>query len=195
MIRKLIFAVIALVAIVPTFAIGPRVGVDWGITGGVNIVNFSADDSGASIKNKMGWQVGMTTSVNLGFFAIQPEILYVRQGLTLKPEIGDEFEIHSNSIEIPVLFSLRLLSPLRINAGPVFNVFNKNKVKNGDDLEGLGRLKPSVSYAVGLGLGLGNLLIDVRYNGQFKSKSNFYLGDDSYDITSYNVAISVGYLF
>lgn len=195
MIRKLIFTAIALFAIVPTFAVGPNVGIDWGITGGVNIVDFSTEDSNASIKSKMGWQVGITTSVNLLFFAIQPEILYVRQGLTLRNASGTEHNIRSSSVEVPVLFSLRLLSPLRLNIGPVFNIMNDNKLKDGSDLHGLGRLKPSVSYAAGIGLGLGGLLIDVRYNGQFKSKNNFSIENAQYDISSYNIAISLGYLF
>lgn len=195
MIRKLIFTLVASIAVTSAFAVGPKVGIDWGIIGGVNIVDFSTSDSHSSIKNKLGWQLGVTTSVNLLFFAIQPEIFYVRQGLVLKDANGNNHNIRSNSVEVPVLFSLRLLSPLRLNIGPVFNVMNDNKIKSGGDLLAVGRLKPSVSYVVGVGLGLGNLLIDVRYNGQFKSKSNFSIGDVNYDMGSYNVAINLGYLF
>ena len=44
---------------------------------------------------------------------------------------------------------------------------------------------------------LGHILIDLRYNGQFKGKEDGVLPDGSRldKLRSYNVALSVGYLF
>ena len=44
---------------------------------------------------------------------------------------------------------------------------------------------------------LGHMLIDLRYNGQFKGKEDVVLPDGSRlaKLRSYNVALSVGYLF
>ena len=42
-----------------------------------------------------------------GAFAIEPQILYVRQGLRIRPEGGSEINLKSNSIDVPVLASLR----------------------------------------------------------------------------------------
>ena len=92
------------------------------MVGGINIPDYTTNMSETDVKNKLGWQAGITTAVNLGAFAIEPQILYVRQGLRIRPEGGSEINLKSNSIDVPVLVSLRLLNPVRIYAGPVFPV-------------------------------------------------------------------------
>jgi len=146
----------------------------------------------------VSWQAGIVTAVNLGAFAIEPQILYVRQGLRIKPEGAKEINLKSNSIDVPVLVSLRLLRPFRFYAGPVFTVMNDCKQKSGGDLLDFGRVRPTMSYTVGAGVKLlGHMLIDLRYNGQFKGKEDVVLPDGSRldKLRSYNVALSVGYLF
>ena len=150
------------------------------------------------IRNKCGWQAGIVTAVNLGAFAIEPQILYVRQGLRIRPEGSGELNLKSNSIDVPVLVSLRLLNPVRIYAGPVFTVMNDCKRMDGGDLLDFGRVRPTMSYTVGAGVVLlRQLLIDVRYNGQFRAKHEVVLPDGRQldKLRSYNVALSVGYLF
>ena len=151
-----------------------------------------------SIAIVCGLTAGIVTAVNLGAFAIEPQILYVRQGLRIKPEGAKEINLKSNSIDVPVLVSLRLLRPFRFYAGPVFTVMNDCKQKSGGDLLDFGRVRPTMSYTVGAGVKLlGHMLIDLRYNGQFKGKEDVVLPDGSRldKLRSYNVALSVGYLF
>ncbi|MDE7451567.1 MAG: PorT family protein, partial [Alistipes sp.] len=60
------------------------------------------------------------------------------------------------------------------------------------------RTRPTLSYSVGAGVVLvRHLLIDVRYNGQFRSKHDVVLPDGAQldKMSSYSVAFSVGYLF
>ena len=122
-------------------------------------------------QEQTGLAAGITTAVNLGAFAVEPQILYVRQGLRIRPEGQKEINLKSNSIDVPVLLSFRLLRPVRIYAGPVFTVMNDCKQKSGGDLLDFGRVRPTMSYTVGAGVKLlGHLLVDLRYNGQFKSK-------------------------
>ena len=182
----------------PALAQRPRTRVEWGVIGGINIPDYTTNMSGTDVKNKLGWQAGITTAVNLGAFAIEPQILYVRQGLRIRPEGGSEINLKSNSIDVPVLASLRLLNPVRIYAGPVFTVMNDCKQKSGGDLLDFGRVRPSVSYTVGAGIVLmRHLLIDLRYNGQFRSKHDVVLPDGRQldKLRTYNVAFSFGYLF
>ena len=90
------------------------------------------------------------------------------------------------------------LNPVRIYAGPVFTVMNDCKQKSGGDLLDFGRVRPSVSYTVGAGIVLmRHLLIDLRYNGQFRSKHDVVLPDGRQldKLRTYNVALSFGYLF
>lgn len=176
----------------------PRTRVEWGVIGGINVPDYTTSMKATEIRNKCGWQAGIVTAVNLGAFAIEPQILYVRQGLRIRPEGSGELNLKSNSIDVPVLVSLRLLNPVRIYAGPVFTVMNDCKRKDGGDLLDFGRVRPTMSYTVGAGVVLlRHLLIDVRYNGQFRAKHEVVLPDGRQldKLRSYNVALSVGYLF
>lgn len=174
------------------------IGVEWGVIGGINVPDYSTNMKEAEIRNKCGWQAGIVMAVKLGIVAVEPQILYVRQGLRIRPEGSGDLNLKSNSIDVPVLASFRLLSPLRIYAGPVFTVLNDCKRKEGGDLLDFGRVRPSVSYTVGAGVVLlRHLLIDLRYNGQFRGKYDVALpnGQMLDKLRSYNVALSVGYLF
>lgn len=195
MMKRLFLTLLCAAALLPAAARGP---LEWGIVGGINVPDYKTSMSEADVKNKMGWQVGITTAVNLGIVAVEPQILYVRQGLRIRPAGKDELNVKSNSIDVPVLVSLRLLPPFRFFAGPVFTVMNDCKRKSGGDLVDFGRVRPTMSYTAGVGVKLlGHMLIDVRYNGQFRSKHDVVLPDGSQldKLRTYNVALTVGYLF
>lgn len=198
MIRKIVVTSLLVVCALSAAAQRPRTRIEWGVLGGINIPDYTTSMSGADVKNKLGWQAGITTAVNLGAFAVEPQILYVRQGLRIRPEGQKEINLKSNSIDVPVLLSFRLLNPVRIYAGPVFTVMNDCKQKSGGDLLDFGRIRPTMSYTVGAGVKLlGRLLVDLRYNGQFKSKKDVVLPDGSKldKLRTYNVALNFGYLF
>ena len=178
MIRKIVITLLLGACVWPALAQRPRTRVEWGVIGGINVPDYTTNMSKTDVKNKLGWQAGIVTAVNLGAFAIEPQILYVRQGLRIKPEGAKEINLKSNSIDVPVLVSLRLLRPFRFYAGPVFTVMNDCKQKSGGDLLDFGRVRPTMSYTVGAGVKLlGHMLIDLRYNGQFKGKEDVVLPD------------------
>lgn len=196
--RKLILALLLAVAASGAWAQRPRVRVEWGVLGGINVPDYTTNMDHTDIRNKLGWQFGIVTAVDFGAVAVEPQILYVRQGLRLQPDGGRELNVKSNSIDVPVLASLRLLRPLRIYAGPVFTVMNDCKQKSGGDLLDFGRVRPTLSFTVGAGVALmRHLLVDLRYNGQFRAKHDVVLPDGGRldKLRSYNVALSVGYLF
>ena len=198
MIRKIVLTLLLGGAVLSAAAQKPRARVEWGVIGGINIPDYTTNMKAADVKNKLGWQAGIVTAVNLGAFAVEPQILYVRQGLRIRPEGAKEINLKSNSIDVPVLASFRLLKPVRIYAGPVFTVMNDCKQKSGGDLLDFGRIRPTLSYTVGAGVVLmRHLLIDLRYNGQFRSKHEVVLPDGSQldKLRTYNVAPSFGYLF
>ena len=196
--RKLVLTLMLVCAAWGASAQRPRTMVEWGVIGGINVPDYTTNMDATDIRNKLGWQAGIVTAVKFGALAVEPQILYVRQGLRIRPEGGEELNLKSNSIDVPVLASFRLLNPLRIYAGPVFTVMNDCKQKSGGDLLDFGRIRPSVSYTVGAGVVLlRHLLIDVRYNGQFRSKHDVVLPDGRQldKLRTYNVALSVGYIF
>ena len=141
MLRRIVLTLLFAAIAAGAAAQRPRARVEWGVVGGINIPDYTTNMSETDVKNKLGWQAGITTAVNLGAFAIEPQILYVRQGLRIRPEGGSEINLKSNSIDVPVLASLRLLNPVRIYAGPVFTVMNDCKQKSGGDLLDFGRVR------------------------------------------------------
>lgn len=194
--RKTILLLLCLSFGIPASA--QRVRVEWGALAGINIPDYSTSDDYASIKNKLGWQIGIVTAVKWKVLAIEPQILYVRQGLRIRTDESGELNLRSNSIDVPVLASFRLLKPFRIYAGPVFTVMNDCKQKSGGDLLDFGRVRPTVSYTIGAGVVLlRHMLIDLRYNGQFRSKHDVVLPDGGRmdKLRTYNIALSVGYIF
>lgn len=200
MMRKLILVMLFSAVALTATAKVPRLRVEWGLVGGINIPNFSTNMDEFGIKNKLGWQVGITTALNFGSFAVEPQILFVRQGLKVRPDGGvGEVNLRSNSIDVPILFSLRMLKPMRFYLGPVFTVMNDCKNKNGGDLLDFGRVRPTVSYAVGLGFVVNqHMLVDLRYNGQFRSKHDVVLPDGNTQLDKlrcHTFAITFGYLF
>ena len=197
MIRKIVVTSLLVVCALSAAAQRPRTRIEWGVLGGINIPDYTTNMSGTDVKNKLGWQAGITTAVNLGAFAVEPQILYVRQGLRIRPEGQKEINLKSNSIDVPVLLSFRLLRPVRIYAGPVFTVMNDCKYAEGNNEMFFGSMRPTVSYMLGLGLNFGHTLIDFRYNGQFDSKKCYYPTEEAvgFNMRSYSLALSVGFVF
>ncbi len=196
--RKLLIIAFLALAVLPARAQRPRVKLEWGGMAGLNIVDFSTSDDATAVRNKLGWQAGIVTAVDFGAFAIEPQILYVRQGLRLRPKGEPELNLKSSSIDVPVLVSLRLLRPVRIYAGPVFTVMNDCKQKSARDLLDFGRVRPSLSFTVGAGVQImRHLLVDLRYNGQFKGKEDVALpsGHMLDKLRQHNFALSFGYIF
>lgn len=193
----LVLLLLAVLSLPVRTAAQRRTFVEWGVLGGLNFSDFSSKDKSFDVSNKLGFQAGISIGVNLGLVAIQPEILFVRQTFGVEHADIGRVKVKSNSIDLPVLLSVRVLKPLRINVGPVFSVMNDCKYKWGSDLIDFGRARPTVSYTLGLGLVLGrNFLIDCRYNGQFTSKKTYYTEDAvRIDLKSYSVGVSIGYVF
>ena len=198
MFRKFVLTLFLAAIAVSAAAQRPRTRLEWGVLGGINVPDYTTNMTKADVKNKMGWQVGITTAVDLGIIGIEPQILYVRQGIRILPEgLSEELNVKSRSVDVPILVSLRLLKHSRVYAGPVFTVLNYCKRKSGGDLLDFGRVRPTLSYTVGAGVVLlRHLLIDVRYNGQFRGKPDVALPNDVMlpEIRSYHVALSGGYL-
>jgi len=197
MFRKLFFTLLFVSAVATASA--QRFGVQWGFMGGINVPDYTTNMNSADIKNKLGWQIGIAASLRLNrSFSLDPQIFYVRQGLRIRPEGESEIDLKSNSIDVPVLVSFRLLKPFRIFAGPVFTVMNDCKRKSGEDRLDFGRIRPTLSYSVGAGVTLlKHLTVDLRYNGQFKAKTDVALPDGRQldRLRTYNVALNIGYLF
>ncbi|MEG1982430.1 MAG: porin family protein [Alistipes sp.] len=176
----------------------PRVRVEWGVMGGVNFTGFSSGGL-QEIREKVGYQAGISMALNFGRFAIRPEILYVRQRLDVARLSTDPLiALKSNTIDVPILFSLRLFRPLRLNVGPVFSVMSSCKYTDAEGLKvDFGSVRPTTSYTVGLSLLLAqHLMVDARFIGHFSSSGNIFSADGGeIKMRANSFAVSVGYIF
>lgn len=100
---------------------------EWGVLAGLNFPHFSTSGPDFGIDNRLGWQAGLQIGLKFRYFTIGPEVLYVRQSIKLSHADYGTLKIKTNSIDIPLIFSLRALPMLRINVGPVFTVMNDCK--------------------------------------------------------------------
>lgn len=194
MMKRLIMLALATILLMTASTLkAQNLNVQWGITAGVNMADYSVKAlKGQSIsydkvKNDLGWQVGLMASVNIGRLAIEPQILYVRHSTELTHGTTKN-ALKSNSLDVPLLVSLRLIGPLRVMAGPVFTVLNDNTGLK--DLS-IDQLRSTCSYALGVEARiLQKLRLDVRYNGQFKKKETI-IGEVGVN----TFALNIGYYF
>lgn len=191
------FILTALLALATTAGASAQKFLEYGVKAGIGIPDFSTKMEASEIKSKLGWHAGVVLRINTPIVGIQPELLYVRQALDLKQGGDVDLRVKSNSLSMPVLASFRVLRILHLNAGPVFSLANSCKYKFEGEKYDFGRVQPTVGYAVGAAVKLSNLLIDARFNGQFKKMESAVTHPcvENVNIRTYSVAFSLGYLF
>ncbi len=127
-------------------------------------------------------QVGAFSRLSLSLVQIQPEVL-VRGNLAL-PSGNQQFDFTPTQVDMPVMGAISVLGPLRIHAGPVFSISKSENNENIiDTISGLhSNIKAqgevsmssikksildnsSVGFQAGVGLDMGNLCVDVKYEG------------------------------
>jgi hypothetical protein len=208
MIRKFLIAALLTVMSSPASAgliPGLKI-VEFGLKAGVTSSNlhiFNSGQSGSQLLSdpRTGFHFGVMARVNLPGVHIQPEVLYSMNKYKLTVPDGATLgtsTVKYNSIDVPVLAGLRLLF-LRIQAGPVFTVANFSSVSGNAGAPQVTVNKPSVSYAVGVGLDIFGVNLDVRYNGKFsRGDQSIKIGDNqSFDYKTgfQGWMFSIGYMF
>lgn len=109
--------------------------VRFGVKAGVNIANIIKDDgdNNFSTDAKTGFNAGLTADIPLtSGIAFTPEVLFSQKGYKLSNSFG-EYSQTTNFIDIPILASIRLASPLNLVVGPQvsFLMSTKNKFETG----------------------------------------------------------------
>lgn len=179
---------------------GPKVRMEWGVTAGAGFWSYAGGDNLGDLKGRMGWQAGISMAAVWGRLALQPEIRFVRHGvdLTLPGEAGATIDLKSSSIDVPVLFSVRAVDPLRIYAGPVLTAMDRCSYADPDGLAlDVGRVRPTVGYTVGASVVLGRrMLLDLRYTGGFGSVGGVFWNEGpEVKLRGHAVQFSIGYVF
>ncbi len=182
-------------------------GFFWGVVAGVSAPTTSVKNIGAgSVENITGFHGGLTVGFNLLLVELAPEIIYSNSTMQFKDaaQFGNA-KVRTHSVEVPVLASVAIFGPLKVIAGPTFTLLSDAKATyEGGAVDNLGPIKSALGYAVGLRFKpplvpvLKNFTFDVRYNGQFGSKTTLFgvQGTDiACDINSSSFSGTIGYRF
>ena len=154
----------------PTFTFGPKVGLNYG--------TFLKNPVALQTDYQSGYHVGAFMRFNVRRAYLQPEVLFSTKGgeldLTANPTGAYQPNLYSvtvNNIDVPLLLGTRLIDNrvfnLRVFAGPMasFNVGGQGLDNFLGDNESTDYYLADVamSYVAGLGIDLGTLTLDTRY--------------------------------
>ncbi len=181
----------------------------FGIKAGLNVSNITTDDDDVeNLEAKVGFQAGVMMKLNLSeTFAIQPEALFVRKGSKYK-YLGADVKSNLDYLDIPVLIVLKPFDiPLQIQFGPQFSYLLGTNVKYENGLFGVNQTYEveredfedfDLGYAVGVGLNLGNAVVDLRFTqGLREYDKETQIGNVTIEPSSkhFNLQASLGFFF
>ncbi|ELR73848.1 hypothetical protein C900_00012 [Fulvivirga imtechensis AK7] len=149
-----------------------QVSARLGVKAGPNFANVDAKSSfGEKYNSRTGFHAGAFATFKFTKLAVQPELIFSKQGSTIDFN-GEDLDRNYSYFNIPVMLKLYLLGGLNLQVGPQFGFLASAK---GDVLDGLGNkseedIKDELKGSeISLGLGAGwdlpfGLTVDARYN-------------------------------
>ncbi len=187
--KNLLFILTIACSLVLTTAAQAQIGIKGGVTLS-NLAQKAFEDEGSDFEENstVGFQAGIFAELPIGeVFAIQPELLFIQKGGKSEFNIGNssyERNFHYNYIEVPVLAKVKAGSTdgsgigLFFYGGPFVSYAINGKIDN--DITILGdktsnetdiefnddddQRRLDWGAAFGLGLNLGSLVLDLRYD-------------------------------
>ncbi|WP_115462359.1 porin family protein [Winogradskyella aurantiaca] len=164
---------IAVLLLLSLSSINAQSSSGWGIKGGLNYGGSGnlVDNITQSINNpdsNLGWHLGVFGKFGNRFY-LRPELIYTNLNSKYN---SSKFKMQK--LDLPVLGGLRVIGPLHAFIGPAFQYvintdlqdFNLTDVENNF----------SVGFNVGVGVNLGNLGIDLRYERGFTANEVGIIG-------------------
>jgi len=172
----------------------------------ITISQQGAQDLGLAIQDaNYGIHAGLFAKIPLGMFFLQPEVLFNSNSVDFRVDevnandVQQVFEEKYQNLDIPVIFGVKL-GPLRPQIGLVGHVF----LNSSEGLkEAFTTYRPefddfTFGWQGGLGLELGRVLIDLKYEGNFNDFGNhIIIGDTQYnfDESPSRFIATVGFAF
>jgi hypothetical protein len=173
------------------FSFGPKIGVSS------TSLKFN-DDEIEGGDNQTGYHLGAFARIGGAGFFVQPEVLFTQTSGDFKyngfdPGGDPDFQAEFNRLDVPVMIGFKFLKLFRLQAGPIASINLKTDLSNaGDDIQDVDTNSATFGYQAGLGIDIGNLIIDAKYegglNGVIKS-----IGDFSTDQRLNQFVLSVGF--
>ena len=176
-----------------------QIRADIGVKAGWNVSGLALNGSGAtggklsgvSYNNRSGYHVGVYGSFRYKKLAVQPEIIYSRQGQNFTTQYFSNAKTDLKYINIPIIFKYYIAGGLNLQAGPQFgflagakgdliyvdNTGTLGQTYHNQDLKSY--LKSSdLSIGFGAGLDIKKVSLTLRYNLGI-SDDNKYSGSNS----------------
>ena len=143
-----------------------------GITLGATTTSVNISNTGNAFTNTIkgnnitGFEAGLFERFNLGPVFIKPTLLVGYKG-GIATYYNNDGSVNSSkfdygNIEFPLLFGLRILGPIRIEAGPVYNWIYMTQYNEDNSI----KVDPSgLGYRVGANVELGPINLGMAYQG------------------------------
>jgi len=157
-----------------------QIKMDIGVKAGLNVTGLALSSDGKlplNYHNRTGYHIGAYASIRLSKLAIQPEIVYSRQGQNFTTNNYSNLSSDLNYINIPVIAKYYVLGDIYVLAGPQmgFLVGSKGDLINGTNAGIIGyQLRQDLSkytnsfdlsFAIGAGFDLPlGMNLSFRYN-------------------------------
>ena len=172
-----------LIALLICFAVSntqAQEGISFGPKIGANFSVLDTDNIDASEESITGLTAGIFLEVrSASAFSFQAELLYSEQGADLNSSILTE-EINLDYLQVPLLGKFRFLKIANIHAGPQVGFLTNDLDSQNIDTE-----KFDISAVAGVGVELGKLRADLRYNFGFTETIETFNAKNQY----YSIAI------
>jgi opacity protein-like surface antigen len=175
--------------------------VAFGLKGGISSSNVDVDrikNTFTQFKDKdniTGYHFGAFTRIKAGSLLIQPEGVFASSGgkvAVIRTDEGTEVETTEefkfNRLDVPLLVGLSFFNVARIQAGPVASVLTNGKLGDENLRDYMNRT--DLGWQAGVGVDIGNLTADVRYE---RVKREYTNQGSSFDVGNEQVILSLGF--
>ncbi|MDX5337740.1 MAG: PorT family protein [Cyclobacteriaceae bacterium] len=148
-----------------------------------------------------GYHVGLFGRFGGAGFFVQPELLFTQTSGEFAYIPGgasggtppENYKAEFNRLDIPVMVGFRMFKVVRLMAGPIASVNINSKLENSvDTVQEADFKEATFGYQAGLGVDLGNLSIEGKYEGGL-SKVTDNIGQNSTDNRINQWVLSVGF--
>jgi hypothetical protein len=171
------------------FSIGPKVGLSQ-----ANIsVNGEGFESG---ENVTGYHLGLFVRMGGSSIFVQPEFLFTNVGGTIIQSSNNSdrtINANFNRFDIPMMVGFKLANFFRVQAGPIASVLLDYTIEDAFQTAlDVDYSNSTIGYQAGVGLDVGNLILDFKYENSLSKISRSMAGFET-DQRQNQLIISAGF--
>lgn len=142
-----------------------------GLKAAANYSKLSLSAPGISGKYATGFSAGALARVDLGAAYVQGELLYSKKSGKLEGNASNDLKAKWSSLDVPLLLGYKILRSeqmnLRLFGGAVYSYTLNDKSSIFKQINPAFKAfnKSNIGYQAGVGIDLGKLTFDLRYEG------------------------------